>query len=133
MKYIVLTRASEYNDEYYNLSENYHLLENRDGISSKLYNTIEEAKTLGIREAILAEFTNWRGKFNSENFDFKKFGWDSDHYVKNLYKHFKQKGYEFTENDYTLSLPKDLSIEAVLEAWNCYGRDLFKIVPLEEI
>jgi hypothetical protein len=126
MKYIVVTKAWEYNDEYNVIQENGVTVDN------KLYNTEKEAEEIGIKENILALFTTWDNKFGSENFDFKQFGY-SEEVSPRLVRYFEKKGYpNDPDNGYEMCLPAGLSKEEVLEAWSHCGLDLFNIIALQE-
>jgi hypothetical protein len=126
MKYIVVTKAWEYNDEYNVIQEN------GVTIDPQLYDTRQEAEEIGIKKNILDLFTDWQGGFHSDGFDFKQFGY-SDEVSPRLLKHFEEKGYPYDEEDsYEMCLPKNLPQEAVLEAWSHCGLDLFDIIELSE-
>ncbi len=124
MKYLIVKRGYEYNDEYNVFNEDGYTIE------SKLYNTKEEAKTLGMKDVILNEFKDWKGNFNSANFDFKQFDYGEG--SERLEEYFKKKKYKFDEDDYQLFLPKNLSEDEVLEAWKYFDVKLFEIKEIEE-
>lgn len=125
-KYVVVERGYEYNDEYnsFNESESY-------SIKSKLYNTENEAKEIGKKEAILSLFKDWKGIFDSSNFDFKSFD-QYDNSTLSLEKYFKENNWEFDKEGYELYLPKDLSEEDVIKAYNKWDEGLFEIIKIEE-
>ena len=113
MKYLIVEKGYEYNDEYNITSDSYSLTD------KKLYNSKEEAQT-GINKWILNQFKDYKGKFNSSNFDFKQFD-----YADNLGKienYFRKNKYPIQEDDYQLTLPSGLSEEQVLEAWSYFRK-----------
>lgn len=124
MKYLVVEQSYEYNDEYNIIAEEGYT------IKSKLYDNLHDATNIGRNEAILGLFKDWKGVFNSGNFDFAGFSYN-DKCIK-LKKYFDEKGWEYDKDNYQLFLPKDLSEDEVIKCYNMWELDLIKIIEVNE-
>ncbi len=121
-KYIVVEKSYEYNDEYNEIQEGFSIN------NKKLYNSKEEAQE-AKKEGILNLFKDYKGNFCSSFFDFKMFNYGEAEYIQ---EYFTNKGYPFDEDDYQLNLPKGLSKEEILEAYDNWDEDLFQIIELND-
>lgn len=127
-KYLVVEQATEYNDEYNMIQEEGYT------IASNLYETKEDARKFGMRKAILKLFIDYKGKFDSSSFDFHGYGED-DECIK-LKDFMVKKGWakegDFDDN-YEVNLPKDLTEDEVIQAYDKWDIDLFQIIEVIEV
>jgi hypothetical protein len=123
-KYLVVEKSCEYNDEYNIIGDGYT-------VKSKLYNSKEQAKELGKRQAIIDLFKDYRFKFDSSDFDFQAYSYEDD--CKKLKKFMDEKGWKYDNEDYQLTLPKGLSEDDVVEAYSKWDLDLFDIIEVDEM